>query len=109
MAGVPKFSQEIKDIMNNPFLSMKPDQKLGSIMYTLLKYIQLMVWPHPLSHDYYPYAIPKISVFKPIPLLSLFTYISLWPSWHSRDGDKRRFTHIPFGFTCLLSRSCPTL
>jgi hypothetical protein len=77
MAGVPKFSQEIKDIMNNPFLGMKPDQKLGSIMYTLLKYIQLMVWPHPLSHDYYPYAIPKISVFKPVPLLSLLTYIGL--------------------------------
>lgn len=77
MAGVPKFSQEIKDIMNNPFLGMKPDQKFGSIMYTLLKYIQLMIWPHPLSHDYYPYAIPKISIFKPIPLASLILYAGL--------------------------------
>lgn len=77
MAGVPKFSQEIKDIMNNPFLGMKPDQKFGSIMYTLLKYIQLMIWPHPLSHDYYPYAIPKISIFKPIPLASLIMYAGL--------------------------------
>ncbi len=77
MAGVPKFSQEIKDIMNNPFLGMKPNEKFGSIMYTLLKYIQLMIWPHPLSHDYYPYAIPKISIFKLVPLLSLFAYIGL--------------------------------
>ena len=77
MAGVPNFSVEIKDLMNNPFLGMKTNEKFGSIMYTLIKYIQLMLWPHPLSHDYYPYAIPKISIFKAIPLLSLLTYISL--------------------------------
>jgi len=76
-AGVPNLSEQSKDLMNNPFLGMKPDEKLGSIMYTLLKYLQLMVWPHPLSHDYYPYAIPKISLFRPIPLLSLTVYIGL--------------------------------
>ncbi len=77
MAGVPKFSVEIKDLMNNPFLGMKSNEKFGSIMYTLIKYIQLLIWPHPLSHDYYPYAIPKISIFKAIPLASVIFYIGL--------------------------------
>lgn len=76
-AGVPKFSQPINDLMNNPFLGMKPAEKFGSIMYTLGKYIALMVWPHPLSHDYYPYAIPKIPIFALIPLISLVGYILL--------------------------------
>ena len=77
MAGGPPLNVEIKDLMNNPFLGMKSNEKFGSIMFTLIKYIQLMIWPHPLSHDYYPYAIPKISIFKLIPLVSLVTYIAL--------------------------------
>ncbi len=76
-AGVPKFGQQINDLMNNPFLGMKPDEKFGSIMYTLIKYVQLLIWPHPLSHDYYPYAIPKISIFALVPALSLLVYVLL--------------------------------
>jgi protein O-mannosyl-transferase len=73
-AGIPKFGQEAKDLMNNPFLDMKSGEKFGSIMYSLGKYIQLMFWPHPLSHDYYPYAIPKASIFTLLPFLSLVLY-----------------------------------
>jgi len=76
-AGVPKFNQQITDLMNNPFLGMTPFEKLGSIMYTMGKYIALMVFPHPLSHDYYPYAIPKTSLFTLIPLMSLVGYVAL--------------------------------
>ncbi len=76
-AGVPQFGQEIKDLMNNPFLGMKPAEKFGSIMYTLGKYIALMVFPHPLSHDYYPYAIPKASIFTLVPFISFVGYIML--------------------------------
>ena len=76
-AGVPKFSQQINDLMNNPFLGMNPAEKFGSIMYTLGKYIALLIWPHPLSHDYYPYAIPKVPIFALIPLVSLMGYFAL--------------------------------
>lgn len=76
-AGVPKFGQPINDLMNNPFLGMNPAEKFGSIMYTLGKYLALMVWPHPLSHDYYPYAIPKIPIFALIPMISLIGYVLL--------------------------------
>lgn len=76
-AGVPKFNQPITDLMNNPFLGMTPIEKFGTIMYTLGKYVALMVWPHPLSHDYYPYAIPKSSLFSLIPAISLAGYVLL--------------------------------
>ena len=74
IAGGVNVMQQSKDLMNNPFLGMTPPEKMGSIMYSLGKYIALLVWPHPLSHDYYPYAIPKISVIALIPLLSLAAY-----------------------------------
>jgi tetratricopeptide (TPR) repeat protein len=76
-AGVPKFGVESKDVMNNPFLGMTGGEKLGSIMYTLGKYIMLMIFPHPLSHDYYPYAIPKVSIINLFSFLSLIVYIAL--------------------------------
>lgn len=58
VAGVPEFGKEITDLMNNPFLGMKSGEKSATIFYTLWMYIKLLVFPHPLSHDYYPYAIP---------------------------------------------------
>lgn len=76
-AGVPKFNQQITDLMNNPFLGMTPVEKMGTIMYTLGKYVALLVWPHPLSHDYYPYAIPKSPLFSLIPMISLVGYTLL--------------------------------
>ncbi|MCZ2338305.1 MAG: hypothetical protein LC127_08890 [Chitinophagales bacterium] len=76
-AGMPVGGQEIKDLMNNPFLGMTPAEKFGSIMYTLGKYIALLVWPHPLSHDYYPYAIPKISIFAIIPAIAFIGYVAM--------------------------------
>lgn len=76
-AGVPKFNQKITDLMNNPFLGMNPIEKAGSIMYTLWKYIALQIFPHPLSHDYYPYAIPKVPLYGFIPLISLAVHAAL--------------------------------
>lgn len=50
--------KEITDLMNNPFVEMRLDEKLATIMYTLGLYLKLLIYPHPLTHDYYPYAIP---------------------------------------------------
>lgn len=50
--------KRIDDLMNDPFLEMNGMEKLATIMFTLLKYLQLLIFPHPLTHDYYPYKIP---------------------------------------------------
>ncbi len=53
------FTPESKDLMNNPFVGMSVGEKSATIMYTLLEYLRLNFFPHPLTHDYYPYHIPK--------------------------------------------------
>ncbi len=87
-AGVPKLGEEIKDIMNNPFLGMSGLEKFGTICYTLGKYLTLLIFPHPLTHDYYPYAIPKVSLFNPYALFSFLTYITL--VWYALKHFSRR-------------------
>lgn len=87
-AGVPKFGEEIKDIMNNPFLGMTGIEKFGTIFYTLGKYILLLIFPHPLTHDYYPYAIPKVSLFNPYALISFLTYAAIL--WYALKHLSRR-------------------
>ena len=60
---------EVTDIMNNPFADMDTSEKFGSKLYTMYEYLRLSFVPHPLTHDYYPYHIPKVGVlahWKPI-------------------------------------------
>lgn len=72
--------KEITDIMNNPFYGMTATEKFGSISYTMYEYLRLSFIPHPLTHDYYPYHIPKVGfghwkvVMAIIMHLALFLY-----------------------------------
>jgi tetratricopeptide (TPR) repeat protein len=79
--------KEITDLMNDPFLEMNGGQKLATIIYTLGEYLRLLVFPHPLTHDYYPYHIPIMSFAKPGTLISLaiygglaYAFFRLWKS-----------------------------
>ncbi len=51
----------ITDIMNNPFYGLSINEKFATVFYTLGLYIKLLFFPHPLTHDYYPYQIPIIN------------------------------------------------
>lgn len=67
----------INDLMNDPFIGMTGDQRIATIIYTLLDYLRLLVFPHPLTHDYYPYHIPIMEFTKPGVILSLAVYAGL--------------------------------
>lgn len=69
--------KKITDLMNDPFLEMNGIQKLATIIYTLGEYLRLLVFPHPLTHDYYPYHVPIMSFAKPGTLISLALYLGL--------------------------------
>lgn len=77
VSGVPDFSREITDIMNNPFYEMTGAQKYATISYTLLKYLGLSILPIQLSHDYYPYAIPILNWLDYRALLGLITHAGM--------------------------------
>jgi len=69
--------KKITDLMNDPFVEMDSGEKMATILYTMGQYIRLMVFPHPLTHDYYPYHIPIMNFGKPGTLISLAIYIAL--------------------------------
>jgi len=47
-------------------------EKIGLISYSLFEYIRLLVFPHPLTHDYYPKQIP---VLGPYSIRSVLAYL----------------------------------
>lgn len=68
---------EVTDIMNNPFYGMSFAEKYATVFYTLGIYIKLLIVPHPLTHDYYPFQIPTQNWGDFWPWLSLLLHAGL--------------------------------
>ncbi len=74
---------EVNGLLNNPFLEASFSQKMATIFYTLVLYIKLLVFPHPLTYDYYPNHIQLVdwlhfpSIFSLLFYLSIFVYALL--------------------------------
>lgn len=43
------------ELMNKPYLQATDSERLASIFFTMGIYLKLLVFPHPLTHDYYPF------------------------------------------------------
>jgi tetratricopeptide (TPR) repeat protein len=79
------FGGESMELMNNPFLKWTGTgyvgfsfgEKMATILFTLGKYIQLLIFPHPLTHDYYPRAIGIMNFGDWQVWLSLLMYLLL--------------------------------
>lgn len=84
--------QSINDLMNNPFLGMSGLEKLATIFLTLGWYLKLLFIPYPLTHDYYPYHVPKVGWGDWRALSSLILYILLsgWALWRFRKVKTER-------------------
>ena len=65
------------DLMNNPFVEMNGSEQYATIFYTLGLYVKLLLFPHPLTHDYYPYQIPIMDWGKMGSILSLILYLAM--------------------------------
>lgn len=65
------------NIMNDPFLEATVSEKYATIMLTLGKYISLLIFPHPLTYDYYPKHIPIVGWGNKWVLFSIITYVAL--------------------------------
>ncbi len=54
-------TEDSPEILNNPFAYCKGfEERYATIIYTFLLYIKLLIFPHPLSHDYYYNQIPYV-------------------------------------------------
>ena len=65
------------NLMNNPFLFATGAEKYATIIYTWLVYIKLLIFPHPLTVDYYPYHIPLVSFADIRVILSILIFLAL--------------------------------
>lgn len=73
------------ELMNNPFLKIEGNkyvpfnfmEQMATIFYTLGKYVVLLIFPHPLSHDYYPRSIDIMQFSDWQSTLSLLLYVGL--------------------------------
>ncbi len=77
------FGAEPMELMNNPYLKIVNNtyvpfdfgEKSATIMFTLGKYINLMFFPHPLTHDYYPRHVEVMNWGNVTVILSLVMYL----------------------------------
>lgn len=72
-------NEGIPELMNDPFLEATASEKYATIMFILGKYLQLIFFPYPLTHDYYPYQISLASWSDPMVILSVILYcMMIW-------------------------------
>lgn len=80
----------VAELMNDPFLKIEGNryvpytasEKYGTVLYTWAEYIKLLIFPHPLTNDYYPKhirtnldVIPDLS--HPQTMLSILFHLFL--------------------------------
>jgi protein O-mannosyl-transferase len=70
----------VSDLMNDPFIGMTWSERLATISLSLGWYVKLLFVPHPLTHDYYPYHVPKVnwSDWRAIAGLALHVCAGAW-------------------------------
>lgn len=66
---------EITEVLNNPFVYATPIQAFATKIFILLKYIGLLIFPHPLSADYSWKTIPYNSFGDVIVWVSIAVHL----------------------------------
>ena len=96
---------EETEFMNNPFLYMRLDEKWASIISILGRYLWLLVFPHPLTTDYYPYHIPKSSFDDIAVWVALAVYMAMFifMLWSMAPKRKNKYGYAVVWFLFPLS------
>jgi protein O-mannosyl-transferase len=55
--GIPPGGATVHELLNDPYLHATGTERFATVIYTWIKYIGLILFPHPLTHDYYPWHI----------------------------------------------------
>jgi protein O-mannosyl-transferase len=63
------------NLMNNPYLYANISDKYATIFYTFIVYLKLLIFPHPLTVDYYPYHITIINITNVYSLLGILILV----------------------------------
>jgi tetratricopeptide (TPR) repeat protein len=70
------------ELLNDPFLHATTLQRYATVAYAMLRYLGLLVFPHPLTHDYYFDHIPIVDGGHPVAIASVILHAALgWWAW----------------------------
>lgn len=65
------------NVLNNPFLNCSGAERIATVLMTWGIYLKLMIFPHPLTHDYYPNQVAITDFSNPVVILLLLMLIAL--------------------------------
>ncbi|MDB5283338.1 MAG: bacteriophage receptor, outer rane subunit [Bacteroidota bacterium] len=57
-----QLTQEAGEVLDNPFLFATTTQHYATVIFSFLLYIKLLVFPHPLTHDYFYNQISYVDI-----------------------------------------------
>lgn len=96
-------SKPVTELMNNPFVEMTFLQRYAAIFHTLLLYVKLLFFPHPLTHDYYPYQIPIGNWGNWQSILGLLLYLGMFGVAIWQGGKNKLISFSIFFYLFTLS------
>lgn len=103
------------NILNNPFVNATFFEKIATVLLTWGIYLKLMIFPHPLTHDYYPHQIEITNFANPIVWIILIAVLFvIYYAFKTLSGKKIisfaiLFFIITFSITSNLLYSVGTL
>jgi protein O-mannosyl-transferase len=59
-----------ESILNNSYIHASISEQFATIIYTIWEYFRILIFPHPLSHDYYFNQIPLKNWGNPIVIIT---------------------------------------
>ena len=91
----------VTNLMNDPFLEMSVSEKFATIVFTLGWYLKLLFMPYPLTHDYYPYHVPKMNWSDIRVITSLLVYVLMcaWALYKIRSRNLYAYAILAFLIT----------
>jgi len=69
------YGAQSTELMNNPYINSSFTEQIATNFYTMGLYIKLLIFPHPLTFDYYPKQIPIINFTDFRAIISLLFYV----------------------------------
>ncbi|MCQ2283913.1 MAG: tetratricopeptide repeat protein [Bacteroidales bacterium] len=65
------------NVLNNPFLNASKADEIATVLLTWGIYLRLLIFPHPLTHDYYPWKMQISSFANPLTWVIVLACLAL--------------------------------
>lgn len=70
-------NQNSTEILNNPFVHASLAEQYATVAFTFGEYIRLLIFPHPLTYDYYYNQVPIIGWSSPKAIIPFFINLAI--------------------------------